>query len=625
MLRKPTSAAFRHTLPLGLMLVTLGLTACNSGNTPSSQAASTNAAAETATFDYDGQDHSWTATATGTGAQGAVATLTLNQGLNSLSYENYTSATNGWGPVERNMSVGEKNSGDGHTLTLAGKTYTKGFGVHANSSMTFNIASQCSIFTSDIGVDDEVGSRGSVIFQVFADGTKLYDSGVMTGASATKSLSVNVSGKKELKLVVTDAGNGISYDHADWASPQITCTGGKTTVSGSVAPAPAPTPTPTPTPAPAPSGTVTYSGPITITKGGTYSGNWESTTTATAVTINTKDPVIIQNSNIRGRGNLISGFGNSLTVRNTRGYNLNPNVAGKTAGRAVNAENFVSVRVENNYFEGSTGIYLRHFSGSSSQSTTISILRNQFRNIDGRQSNGSGGYNGKTSVVQAILFNDVKRTPNVEIAWNEIINEPGKSRTEETMNFYVSGGTPSSPFQIHDNYIHGAYGIDPIGTASYPGGGILLGDGKVTDPLDAGYARVHDNQIVGTTNHGMAIVGGVDNQMYNNRVIGSGLTPTGQPMPATNVGIYVWDQNNAGKASPATFAKNKMINNVVGWTRVASNGKTTNNPTWLPSCGVQGSSCSGNQDIGTVTLAMEQAEYTRWQSKLASSNIKVGP
>ena len=347
MLRKPTSAAFRQTLPLGLMLITLGLSACNSASAPD-QAAGSNvagnsvaaAAAEVQTFDYDGQDHSWTASAGDTETQGTISALNLDPGANNLSYENYTSASNGWGPVERNMSVGEKNSGDGHTLTLNGKTYPRGYGVHASSSMTFNIAAKCSIFTSDIGVDDEVGSRGSVVFQVFADGTKLYDSGTMTGSSATKSLKVDVSGKKELKLVVTDAGDGISYDHADWAAPMLNCTGGSTT---SISPAPAPAPSPTP--APSNPGTINYSGPITITKGGTYSGNWESTNTSAAVTINTREPVTIQNSNIRSRGNLITGFNNTLTVRNTRGYNLNPNVAGKTAGRAVNAEDFVSVRL----------------------------------------------------------------------------------------------------------------------------------------------------------------------------------------------------------------------------------------------------------------------------------------
>jgi alpha-galactosidase len=43
----------------------------------------------------------------------------------------WTSATNDYGPVERNGSNGEDLAGDGATITLNGATYTKGLGVHA--------------------------------------------------------------------------------------------------------------------------------------------------------------------------------------------------------------------------------------------------------------------------------------------------------------------------------------------------------------------------------------------------------------------------------------------------------------------------------------------------------------
>lgn len=76
-------------------------------------------------------------------------------------------------------------------------------------------------FLSDIGVDDESGSAGSVVFQVWADGAKLYDSGVMTGNSATKKVNVSVSGKSQIKLIVTDAGDGKNSDHADWANARF--------------------------------------------------------------------------------------------------------------------------------------------------------------------------------------------------------------------------------------------------------------------------------------------------------------------------------------------------------------------------------------------------------------------
>lgn len=46
-----------------------------------------------------------------------------------------------------------------------------------------------------------------------------------------------------------------------------------------------------------------YSGPVVITKGGTYTGNWESRdTNVPAIEVNTDQPVVIINSNIRGAG-----------------------------------------------------------------------------------------------------------------------------------------------------------------------------------------------------------------------------------------------------------------------------------------------------------------------------------
>jgi regulation of enolase protein 1 (concanavalin A-like superfamily) len=56
---------------------------------------------------------------------------------------------------------------------------------------------------------------------VWGDGVKLYDSGTMTQTSATKSVSVDVSNVTQLTLTVTDAGDGISYDHADWAAARL--------------------------------------------------------------------------------------------------------------------------------------------------------------------------------------------------------------------------------------------------------------------------------------------------------------------------------------------------------------------------------------------------------------------
>ncbi len=62
---------------------------------------------------------------------------------------------------------------------------------------------------------------GSVVFQIFADERKVFDSGVMRGKQPAKKVSVPLDGVEELLLLVTDAGDGINCDHADWADAQL--------------------------------------------------------------------------------------------------------------------------------------------------------------------------------------------------------------------------------------------------------------------------------------------------------------------------------------------------------------------------------------------------------------------
>ena len=144
-----------------------------------------------------------------------------------LSDISWTSATSGYGPVELNRSNGESGGGDGNTLSLGGVSYAKGLGVHANSDLRYSLNGNCSTFSAQVGVDDEVGNNGTVLFQLWSgpvgSGSKLYDSGRLTGADAAKAVSVSLSGVTDLHLVVTDAGDNPYYDHADWADAKLSC------------------------------------------------------------------------------------------------------------------------------------------------------------------------------------------------------------------------------------------------------------------------------------------------------------------------------------------------------------------------------------------------------------------
>ena len=314
---------------------------------------------------------------------------------------------------------------------------------------------------------------------------------------------------------------------------------------------------------------VVYSGPIVITSGGTYSGNWQSDNPdVAAVSIRTTAPVIIENSNLRGKGNLIeTAVGDvDLTVRNSRGYGLNPGVAGRVPGRFLDGQSFDNIRIENNYMEGTSGIWLLSYKGQRATGDTVKILNNQVRNIDGRKSDGVGGwldFNTRTRIsdgyeedgyefAQFVQLDKVQNVPGIEIAWNEVINEPGESRVEDNINIYLSSGTASSPILIHDNYIHGAYTIKPWqgntsdGTWNYDwsfsGGGILLGDGKPTSAGEAAaYVKAYNNQVISTTNYAIAIAAGHDNEFYSNLMISSDQLPGGRTIVGENSGTYIWN------------------------------------------------------------------------------------
>jgi len=145
-----------------------------------------------------------------------------------LSDLTWVSATSGWGPVEKDTSNGSNGTGDGRTMSIAGVTYTKGLGAHAISQIVYNINKQYGAFQTDVGVDDE--SFGTVDFQVMADGVKIYDSGTMPAGQAAQHVNLNVAGVSQLTLYVSDAGDGNSGDHADWAGAKLISSSGSPSV-----------------------------------------------------------------------------------------------------------------------------------------------------------------------------------------------------------------------------------------------------------------------------------------------------------------------------------------------------------------------------------------------------------
>jgi alpha-galactosidase len=147
----------------------------------------------------------------------------LPHGRVYLSDLRWTYATNGFGPVELDRTNGEAPALDGQGIRLRGQAYEQGLGVHGSSLIRYRLGRACSRFSADVGIDDDQAGRGSVQFEVWADGERLFQTGTLTGTSPVREVSVDVSDKRELRLFVGIGGDDFASDHAVWAGARLEC------------------------------------------------------------------------------------------------------------------------------------------------------------------------------------------------------------------------------------------------------------------------------------------------------------------------------------------------------------------------------------------------------------------
>ncbi len=160
------------------------------------------------------------------GPSKAPQTLETVSSSYHLSDLTWKSAKNGLGPFEKDSSNGGQDGGDGLTLTINSVTFTKGLGLKAPADLSYDLGGACSSFSASVGVDDQGNAvGGSVVFQVFADTTKIWDSGLMTDQDPAQSTgALSLTGKQKLRIIVTTGGNGSTNDYADWVNPLLVCT-----------------------------------------------------------------------------------------------------------------------------------------------------------------------------------------------------------------------------------------------------------------------------------------------------------------------------------------------------------------------------------------------------------------
>ena len=291
-----------------------------------------------------------------------------------------------------------------------------------------------------------------------------------------------------------------------------------------------------------------------------------------------------------------------------------PTVDSQAPGRFLDAYKPQRLVVEHNYFAQTSGIVVNRWSGTGQAGQVLTVRYNQGRNIDGRWRNGGG-----STHCSFLILNTVQHLAGVEIAYNEVVNEPDQSLVEDNINLYNSSGTAASPVRVHHNFVRGAYPF-PATAGQFTGSGLTTdGDAKTAAEATA-YIEVDHNQLVATGNAGLNIAVGHDIYCHDNRLVTSGLLPGGQRFNAGFAGLGVF---NFYKQPASVFFNNRVEHNVIGYVKWGGQDPTPDRQDLSPGhC----APCAATVHLpNPITPATEAAEWTSWQRQLKRAGVVVGP
>ncbi|MGW2834925.1 NPCBM/NEW2 domain-containing protein, partial [Streptomyces sp. NPDC001286] len=108
-------------------------------------------------------------------------------------------------------------------LSVDDKRYAHGVSVHGRSSVTIDLNRDCTAYDALVGIDDVTLGLGKVYFSVYADGTRLWQSGLVEAGEPAVPVHVNLAGHRTVRLVVEPRNGFDALTLADWAESRFTC------------------------------------------------------------------------------------------------------------------------------------------------------------------------------------------------------------------------------------------------------------------------------------------------------------------------------------------------------------------------------------------------------------------
>lgn len=310
-----------------------------------------------------------------------------------------------------------------------------------------------------------------------------------------------------------------------------------------------------------------FHGPLVITKGGHYSGNYKNKN-GFAVWVQTSDSVWLENLYAIASSDAVHcETGAKVIVDNLRCESIKPIDA------AQRGWGFYAYKADYIYINH---MYLKHTGGlriDQQVANKIVITQSIIKNTDRR--NGYGQVKG-TSIAPALQLNDIGFTNGSELSYIYFWNLPNNSSVEDNINIHNSGGTNEHPLIIHDIFVDGAYPY-PADSINFTGTGITMDGDNATNATTTQFVNVYNCQFIRTMNAAMNLPVGHDIHYENNRIINAGyIMQKGKKtyLPMSWSATASWNMN---KASLDTVMYNNTIqNNFIGYYSKSANFKYSN-------------------------------------------------
>ncbi|MBP5273855.1 MAG: alpha-galactosidase [Abditibacteriota bacterium] len=115
-------------------------------------------------------------------------------------------------------------------VSLGGKQYEHGLGLHANTQLRITFGEPVKSFSALGGIDgvQKKGSPASVGFRMAADGKEVFPRTVLRAEDPVIKPSISLEGVRTLEIFIDDAGDGISCDQFDLCDAYFVTAAGET-------------------------------------------------------------------------------------------------------------------------------------------------------------------------------------------------------------------------------------------------------------------------------------------------------------------------------------------------------------------------------------------------------------